>query len=220
VGAGVEVFLVRHGETQTNVTGERLYDPELTERGRLQARLLGAALRAEAPTFVAASPLRRAVQTACAVAEAAGAPLHVWNDLVEWNRWDPYTGPARGELRRLFPRAVLEPGMPPDGWSYPGPEPEAEASARAARVAARVSALPAGCRAVLVAHGAFNGLLLALWLRAGPGAAFVQDNAAISRLALGPAGVLLHACNDVRHLLRGGGPRTGGERPPPTRVER
>ncbi len=202
---GVEVFLVRHAQTAGNLTGARLYDPELTELGREQARRLAAALRAESPTLVAASPLRRALETATAVARACGAPLAAWNDLVEINGWDPYRGCSRAELARAYPLADLEPDMPPGGWSYPGPEAEADGWARAGRVAARLSALPPGARAVVVAHGTFNSRLLCLLARAprGGGASFAQDNAAVSRLTLGPGGIRLRSCNDTTHL---GGP--------------
>jgi broad specificity phosphatase PhoE len=201
---GVAVFLVRHAQTAGNVTGDRLYDPELTALGREQAGRLGRALRAEAPTLVAASPLRRALETATAVAEACGAPLTAWNDLVEINAWDPYTGGSRAELQRRYPLAALEPDMPAGGWSYPGPESDEEGWARVGRVAARLRGLPAGARAVVVAHGTFNSRLLGhlAGLPRAAAVSFAQDNAAVSRFILGPAVLRLLSCNDAAHLQR------------------
>jgi probable phosphoglycerate mutase len=197
----IVVHVIRHAQTIVNVTGERVYDPGLTELGRLQAGRLAAALRDDGLTLVASSPLLRALETAAPVARTAGAPLVVWNDLVELNAWDPYRGASRAELAARFPEAELEPDMPAAGWSYPGPEPLACALERAARVVARISALPDGSRVALVAHGTFNGLLLARWLRAGPGsAALVQDNACLNTLRLEPGRVTLLRLNDTAHL--------------------
>jgi broad specificity phosphatase PhoE len=196
-----EVYLIRHGQTIGNLTGARLHNPGLTDLGRAQAAALAAALRAERPAPILSSPLLRALETASAIAAATGAPLLVWNDLVEMNGWQPYSSSPRDELRRLFPRAELEPDMPEAGWSYPGPEDAAAGWARAARVVRRVSALP-GERVAVVAHGTFNAMLLCTWLRARVDGAvgFAQDNGAMSRLTVAAGRTVLHTCNDVAHL--------------------
>jgi broad specificity phosphatase PhoE len=197
----IEVYLARHAQTTANVSGERLYNPSLTALGQQQSARLAAALAAHGLTQVVSSPLHRALETAVPVAVAARAPLSVWNDLVEFNGWDPYRGSPRRELERRFPRAALEPDMPDAGWSYPGPEPYAEARARARRVVERVGGLAADTRLALVGHGTFNGLLLGLWLGAAEGrAAFAQDNACVSHLRIEPGRVILRRLNDTGHL--------------------
>lgn len=206
----VEVFLIRHGQTPNNITGERIYNAGLTALGRAQAGALARALREREVTAVVSSPLLRAMETASTIAAATTLPLDVSNDLVEINRWDPYVGAPSDELGRRFPQARLEPGMPRDGWSYPGPEPADMARRRVRRVVSWVAAFPAGTTVALVAHGTFNGLLLAAWvgspLEGAPN--FTQDNACINHLTITPGGVAVHRLNDTRHLAGTGTPPT------------
>jgi len=64
------VYLARHGQTALNSSGvlRGLADPPLDETGQEQARQLGASLGSRNLSLVAASPLRRAVETAQPVA--------------------------------------------------------------------------------------------------------------------------------------------------------
>jgi broad specificity phosphatase PhoE len=68
------VYLARHGHTALNESGvlRGLLDPELDETGRRQASLLGQVLGPRHPSLVAASPLRRARETAQPTADRAG----------------------------------------------------------------------------------------------------------------------------------------------------
>lgn len=72
------LVLIRHGESDWNVTGRATgwSDVALTERGRAQAAASGAALAAEGVRFdiIFTSLLRRATQTAARVAAAAHPP--------------------------------------------------------------------------------------------------------------------------------------------------
>ena len=197
----IEVYLIRHGQTVGNLTGERHYNPALTDVGRLQSQRLAAALGGAGLTHCVCSPLLRALETAVPLARAAGVRLGVWNVLSEYNGWDPYTGATRAELAERFPEAVLEPEMPDTGWSYAGPEPVHEAEARARVVIARVTAAPDGSRMALVAHGTFNAMLIAAWLGVRRrGVAIAQDNACVNRLMVEPQRVTLLALNDTSHL--------------------
>lgn len=75
---GVEIWLVRHGETLWNAQGRITgwSDVPLTERGEAQARALAPLLAAERFDSVVASDLSRAVQTARL---AYGEPQrHLW----------------------------------------------------------------------------------------------------------------------------------------------
>jgi probable phosphoglycerate mutase len=71
------VVWARHGESDANVSrtfSHRIYDPDLTELGRRQARELAErlALRPETPAAIVCSPMRRARQTADRVAQELG----------------------------------------------------------------------------------------------------------------------------------------------------
>jgi len=72
--AGTELFLVRHGQSMTNIYQNLVsYDPNLTALGWAQALHVGEYMARELPVdVVISSPLRRAHSTALAVAHAQG----------------------------------------------------------------------------------------------------------------------------------------------------
>jgi broad specificity phosphatase PhoE len=70
------LYLVRHGEADWNASGRLCTrtDRPLTERGRDQARQLGARLTGIRFDAVVTSPLQRAAETAALILEGAGRP--------------------------------------------------------------------------------------------------------------------------------------------------
>jgi 2,3-bisphosphoglycerate-dependent phosphoglycerate mutase len=82
----MELLLVRHAQPVRveNSTGPA--DPELSETGRQQARLLATYLGDERLDAIVASPLRRAVQTAEPVAVQHGVAITVHDGLAEYDR--------------------------------------------------------------------------------------------------------------------------------------
>jgi uncharacterized phosphatase len=83
-----ELVLVRHGETEWNRIGrvQGLSDIPLNDTGREQARHAGRRLAAERWDAVAASPLRRAAETARIIAAELGLPEpELVDELVERN---------------------------------------------------------------------------------------------------------------------------------------
>ena len=115
-----EVWLVRHGDCYEGITGE---DPALSPRGREQARRLADRLRRLPVEAVYASPLRRARETAAAIA----ADVCVDERLVEVH-------------------TVLD-----DGHVQPAERPEQVLERMRAAVSDAVSA-HAGGRVVIVGH--------------------------------------------------------------------
>ncbi|HVX23400.1 MAG TPA: histidine phosphatase family protein [Acidimicrobiales bacterium] len=85
------IYLARHGRTPLNAAGvlRGRLDPPLDQVGRRQARRLGAALGRRGITVVVASPLRRAVDTAAAVAGQAGLSVETDVRLIDrgYGRW-------------------------------------------------------------------------------------------------------------------------------------
>jgi broad specificity phosphatase PhoE len=86
------IVFVRHGETPPNREGLLLGrgDPELTERGRAQAKDLALALAGLDITSVLTSPLRRARDTASPIAAECGLPVEVDERLIEidFGEWE------------------------------------------------------------------------------------------------------------------------------------
>ena len=170
-----EVLLLRHGETAWSASGRHTgrTDVPLTERGRRQARALGAAVRGRRFGLVLTSPLRRATET-CRLAGLAGVED---GDLREWDYGD-YEGRTTPAIRQEVP-----------GWTVwrgpvPGGELLEEVAARADRVVERL--LAAADDVAVVSHGHFLRVLAARWLElpALEGRRFALDTATLCLLGV------------------------------------
>jgi probable phosphoglycerate mutase len=168
-----EVLLVRHGETEWSASGRHTgrTDIPLTDRGRAQARALGAALAGRSFALVLTSPLARAADTS----RLAGLEATVDDDLREWDYGD-HEGRTTPEIRKEDP-----------GWTVwrgplPGGERPEQVAARADRVIERI--LAAGGDVALFSHGHFLRVLTARWLElpAVEGRRFALDTATLSVL--------------------------------------
>ena len=117
----MRLFLVRHGETESNRLGLALgrNDVPLNERGALQAEQLAAALRREPLAAVYASPLRRALETARPVAGAHGLEVTVEERLIEMDIGE-LDGLTFAEVRMRYP-GLLEEWMSGPGPNMPMP---------------------------------------------------------------------------------------------------
>jgi broad specificity phosphatase PhoE len=168
-----EVLLVRHGETEWSASGRHTgrTDIPLTERGRAQARALGAALAGRGFALVLTSPLSRAADTG----RLAGLEATVDEDLREWD-YGEHEGRTTPEIRREDP-----------GWTVwrgpvPGGERPEEVATRADRVIERI--LAAGGDVAVLSHGHLLRVLTARWLElpAVEGRRFALDTATLSVL--------------------------------------
>lgn len=170
---GLEVWVLRHGQTAWSETGRHTgrTDVPLTARGEEQARSLSARLAAVPFDVVLVSPLQRAHRTA----ELAGFGRPVVEPLaVEWDYGD-YEGLTRRQIQARVP-----------GWAawtnpkMPGGESLDDVAQRARTVLQRITAL-ALPRALVVAHGHFLRVLATQWIG--------QDPALAMHLPLPPAGL-------------------------------
>ena len=170
-----EVVLVRHGETEWSLGGRHTgrTDIPLTERGRLQAEAVGAALMGREFALVLTSPLGRAAET-CRLA-GFGDRAERRDELMEWDYGD-YEGRTTPEIRVERP-----------GWSLwrdgvPGGETSEEVGARVGRLIAEARSAPGDV--LLFAHGHLLRVLTARWLGLEPaeGRLFALDPATLSIL--------------------------------------
>ncbi|HHC09119.1 MAG TPA: histidine phosphatase family protein [Actinobacteria bacterium] len=151
--ADPHVHLIRHGETDANVSGrwQGRTDTLLNANGLAQAELL--AKVAPPVDVVVASPLRRARDTADALARLRGVPLRIDPDLVEidFGSWENRTREEIAHLDAEGYRAVYGEGrdLPRGGTG----ETFAEASRRIARAVARAAEDPGADEPGLVGHG-------------------------------------------------------------------
>jgi broad specificity phosphatase PhoE len=203
-GVPTRMLLLRHGQTPLSV--DRRYsghgDPELTELGHEQAAAAAARLAA-VPDVVAvlSSPLRRARQTASAVAEATGAPLLVRDRLIEtdFGGWEGLTfSEARARNPELHKQWLgSEDVAAPDGESF---------ADVARRVDAEREAIVeefAGATVVVVTHVTPIKLLLRTALEGGPSILYRLhlDLASLSEATFYPdGGASVRLVNDTSHF--------------------
>ncbi len=182
------LWLVRHGETEANAT-RVVQRPEaaLSPRGRAQAACVARRLADTAVRLVLASDLRRAVETAEAIAGTLGVPLELDPGLRERDF---------GEIRGMAYAALAEDIFAP-GYAPPGGETweafYARIDAAWARTLARATASDGDV--VVVTHGLVVGAVLRRHCDAPPGVEIplACPNAAMSRI-VPPRTIALLAC--------------------------
>jgi 2,3-bisphosphoglycerate-dependent phosphoglycerate mutase len=185
----IEVWLVRHAQSQNNaaVESQRQPDPALTELGQWQAENLAEYLHPQLTEFrqLSVSGFRRALQTAAPLGvRPCPQPFQIWLDVHEvggcYTGWagqalEPHPGLSVDEVRQQFPWALPPADWTQGGWNrLPAHETVADAIPRADRVAAALqrvaAAVPAANERVgdrtpshkwlIVSHGEFIALLL------------------------------------------------------------
>jgi broad specificity phosphatase PhoE len=133
----MRIFLVRHGETESNRQGLALgrADVPLNDTGRWQAGRLGRALAAQPLAAIYSSPLVRTMDTARAIAGGHALEVQVEPGFVEMDIGE-MDGLAFAEVRSRYPTVL-------DSWaSENGPE----------------TPMPGGERLLDVQHRAWDAL--------------------------------------------------------------
>jgi probable phosphoglycerate mutase len=197
---GLELFIIRHGESFGNRLATDLPDAELTDLGKEQAAHVGECMKHANVEVIIASPLTRAIETAQPLARAINLPIDIWKNTYEVRSRGPYTGPAVSRLQERYPEARFPDDMEPEGWFYPGDETSETGQMRAAQVYAELCGRCVGKRVALFAHGGFNRrlLLAALGLGHDSRVYFHQHNGCIYWLTVKPDRTVLNYLGDVR----------------------
>jgi broad specificity phosphatase PhoE len=176
------LYMLRHGETAWN-TERRMQgskNSDLTERGRLQARAMGRALKAElarepGPTAFLRSPLGRVRETSEIIGRELGLDPGQWRDdprLVELGYGD-WEGFSWKEIEVTHPTALADWRADPHGFSPPGGETHFELRRRSAAVLADIVA--SQTRTVVVGHGVSGAVVRGLNLGLDAQAMFVLE---------------------------------------------
>jgi 2,3-bisphosphoglycerate-dependent phosphoglycerate mutase len=192
----MKLYFLRHAQSVNNAlydeTGSsygRSEDPQLTEMGLEQARLLGGYL-ARQPiltklngrdpqnlggfgiTHLYCSLMLRAIQTATSVSQAVGIPAEAWIDIHEEGgiyRDDEETGrpvgmpgATRSWLAEHFPQLILPETVGEEGWWNRGFEHDPDRPVRATRFYLELLARHGGTddRVAVVSHGGFYTLFM------------------------------------------------------------
>ena len=155
---GVELWLIRHGETAWSLSGAHTSrtDIPLTDHGRMRAEELRDYLKGTTFDAVFESPMQRAKET-CAIA-GYGNQAVVEKGLMEWD-YGVYEGKTTKEIQAEIP-----------GWSVwkneiVGGETVEHVGERADGVMARaLAAAPQGGKVALFAHAHILRILAARWI--------------------------------------------------------
>ncbi|HKB91006.1 MAG TPA: histidine phosphatase family protein [Opitutaceae bacterium] len=182
----MQIFLIRHGETQWSLTGKHTgrTDVPLTDHGEKSASNLCEPLQRIKFSHVFTSPRLRARRTC----ELAGleAEAQVESDLQEWDYGD-YEGWTAAEIRAKRPEwTVFENGCP-------GGESVEQICQRADRLVAKLHSLEGPI--ALFSHGHFLRVLAVRWigLPVKQGTHFALDTASVSLLGLEGHGIKIPA---------------------------
>ncbi|HVF20978.1 MAG TPA: bifunctional RNase H/acid phosphatase [Mycobacteriales bacterium] len=207
-GPPCTTLLLRHGQTALSV--ERRFsgcgaDPELTETGLAQAAAAARRIARDAAgrtiTAVYSSPLRRAGQTATAVAHALGLLVRTEPRLAEtdFGEWDGYTfAEIQAEWPADLAKWLADPAVAP-----PGGESFASTMVRVQEAREEIAEAHAGERVLLVTHVTPIKSLLREALDAGPGVLYRLhlDLASLCEIDwYADEAAVVRSMNDVSHL--------------------
>lgn len=200
----MRLILVRHGETQWNVTlqYQGQANVPLNERGHEQGRLTAERLRRLGASALYSSDIVRAWQTAEHVAQTTGLPITAMPELreIDVGQWEGHTPE---ELYRRFPDHMAEYERDPARTVRLGGESYAQLQQRALVALNRIAEQHRDDAVVLaVSHGGTIRALLChvigldlinfgkMWL----------DNGSLTELRRGRSGWRLVRLNDAAHL--------------------
>jgi broad specificity phosphatase PhoE len=213
--ANMRLFITRHGESRGNIRTQEGPDPELSEHGLLQARLLGERLSELKFDCIISSPLIRALATAneVAVRQPEGpATVELLPDLMERNTPPGYAGLPFDELKKICPSIIpYDVPTPTGGGAALKEEDNLRVLARAYEVISYVRRrFSRDENVLLVAHGSFNSFLIAAALNQPHPENFwsCQETTGLSLIRYtnedGRIFTRLEFLNDAYHLYRHG----------------
>jgi phosphoserine phosphatase len=138
-------------------------DLPLNPTGQRQAERVAGLLAQKSISAVYASPMRRALETARAIAARCGADIVVRDELIESNvgRWE---GLSWDDIREQFPQDYENFQRDPSQFPYLGGETYADVARRAVPVLERLLERHANERFVVVAHNIVNRVSVATFL--------------------------------------------------------
>ena len=200
-------WLIRHGETEWNrqqVFRGRI-DVPLNQLGRRQAELLGEHFRPHRVDAVYSSPLRRALETAQAIARPHGLEVRTVEGLtdIDYGGWQ---GLPREEVERTYPDLYRLWEQSPHLVRMPGGESLEEVRRRAYAAFSEIRSRHPDQNVVIVAHRVVNKVLICalLGLDNSHFWRIRQDNCGITTFIEDHRGLVLMGHNDLCHLRAAG----------------
>ncbi|NLI12682.1 alpha-ribazole phosphatase [Pelotomaculum propionicicum] len=151
---GCRIYLVRHGETEWNTTMryQGHTDIPLSDKGRLQAKLLAGRLAGQKFAGFFASDLKRAHETAQIISSLHGMEINTLPDLRELN-FGLWEGLSVKEINKAFPEESKRFWEKPLFVRIPGGETLHEMANRAVAAVKKIVERHSGDNIVIVTHG-------------------------------------------------------------------
>ena len=197
------VLLVRHGQTNSNVTGFYMgwSDEDLDEVGHTQARRLSSRLSSWPIASVYTSPLRRAYTTAAILAEPHMLELNVLDDLIELGLGD-WQGLHMDEIKRRWPDVWQQSRIDPSEVTMPNGESFRQVTERAVRVFESVLGSNPGKQVLMVTHEVIVKVIVAhvLGVSNSMYRRFEVNNASLSVIRVANSNSRLIRLNDTSHV--------------------
>jgi len=200
------LFLVRHGATEANesrpyVLQGRYMDLTLSEAGQQQAESVGRFLSGFAIRRVFSSPLRRAIETAKAIAKPHGLTIQTLDALTECDvgRWE---GKDWDSIMRDDPEAYQRFRDDPATHPYVGGETYADVLTRVRPALKHLLDRHAGETIVVVAHNVVNRVFLSelLGVELRRASQIPQTNACVNIIRQRGDEIKLLTLNGIFHL--------------------
>lgn len=197
------IVAIRHGETAWNVDTriQGQLDIPLNETGREQARRVGLSLAGESFAAIYSSDLKRADETARAVAGPVGLPVIGEKGLRE-RAFGLFEGKTFAEIEATWPESALRWRKRDPDFTPEGGESLLQLRERVNRTVHELAARHPGEQIVMVAHGGVLDVLyrLATGQELQAPRTWELGNAAINRLLWTPGALTLVGWADTRHL--------------------
>jgi len=201
-----EVLLIRHGQQDVDLTAATVgewVDPPLSEQGRLQARLLGETLSLKPLNAVFASKLRRASETAEAVAHHHETEVRYLDDLREVEVFRDV--PPEKTALEFFGKELLEAArqrmLYERNWDvYPASESSYDFKKRAINAVEVAIATNAGERIAVVCHGGVINAYIGHIVGSRYDMFFRPAHTSVSIVVSGEGRRVLRLLNDTHHL--------------------
>jgi broad specificity phosphatase PhoE len=199
---GMELVLIRHGETEYNRADvfRGRNDLPLNERGRMQAQAASEYLAGEEFVAFCSSPLRRAMETAEAIAEPHGGNVRPLEDFIDVD-YGEWSGKSIEEIAASWPREFATWAEDPEIAVFPRGEAVASVKERLQKGMERLAMEHDG-RVLLVGHKLINRMILCYVLGLPTSGIWrmEQSNGAINRISREERGWTLRRLNDTAHL--------------------
>lgn len=205
-----QILLIRHGQTRWNQEARfrGQTDIPLDEAGLAQARATAEYVVARwAPTAVYASPLRRALETAEAIASVGGLSVEPLDGLMDIH-FGALQGMTFAEARERYPDLMQTWAKTPQAVQFPDGESLNDVLLRGSATLREVSSRHPGETVALVAHTVVNQVLLCAVLDLGLDHfwSIRQDTCAVNLIEWNTEWkrYRLALMNDTSHLWRAG----------------